>query len=235
MSEAASKDPVKRLCQVLGYDFADPTILTRALTHRSYVNEVGDDIEVTDNERLEFLGDAVIDLVVSVALMKRFPTALEGSLSKMRASVVSERALAKIARSIRLGDALRLGRGEELSGGREKASILSDAFEAVMAAVYQDGGFDAAERVLLKHLALPADGTLERRDPKTELQHRVQADQHVTPTYRLVAEIGPEHDKRFEVEILVGEEVLGRGRGKTKKKAEQQAAASVLEALDGSA
>jgi ribonuclease-3 len=231
VNDQLSKDPTRRLCQVLGYDFEDVTLLNRALTHRSYVNEVGD-VEVADNERLEFLGDAVIDLVVSVALMRRFPNAREGGLSKMRASVVSERALAKIARRIRLGDALRLGRGEELSGGRDKASILSDAFEAVMAAVYQDGGFVAAERVLLQHLELPKDGTLERRDPKTELQHRVQAEQHITPSYRLVREFGPEHDKRFEVEILVDGEILGRGEGRTKKKAEQQAAAAVLEALD---
>lgn len=233
---AASKDPVVRLCQVLGYTFRDPSLLTQALTHRSFVNEVGDP-RVVDNERFEFLGDAVIDLVVSVALMKRFPTAREGGLSKMRASIVSEHALARIARTIQLGEALRLGRGETMSGGRDKASILSDAFEAVMAAIYMDAGYDAAERVLLDRLELPKDGTLEQRDAKTELQHRIQAERHVTPTYRLVDQSGPEHERHFVVELLVDGEVLGRGEGRTKKRAEQQAATRVLASLgdDGQA
>lgn len=236
MSDAWSKDPVVRIGQILGYEFTDPQLLTQALTHRSYVNEI-DDGRAIDNERFEFLGDAVIDLVVSVALMKRFPDAREGALSKMRAAVVSEKALARMARQIQLGEALRLGRGESMSGGRDKASILSDAFEALMAAIYLDAGYEAVERVLLARVELPKDGTLERRDPKTELQHHIQATRHVTPTYRLVDQSGPEHERSFVVELVVEDEVLGRGEGRTKKGAEQQAASRVLDQLrdDGQA
>lgn len=222
-----SKDPVVRLCQLLDYEFSDAKLLTQALTHRSFVNEIADD-RANDNERFEFLGDAVIDLVVSVALMKRFPDAREGALSKMRASVVSEKALARMARELQLGEALRLGRGEAMSGGRDKASILSDAFEAVMAAIYMDAGYAEAERVLLSRIELPKDGTLERRDPKTELQHHIQAEHHVTPVYRLVDQHGPEHERSFVVELCVNDAVLGRGEGRTKKGAEQQAARAVL-------
>ncbi|MEQ8978423.1 MAG: ribonuclease III, partial [Deltaproteobacteria bacterium] len=199
---STSKDPVVRLCQLLDYEFSDAKLLTQALTHRSFVNEIADD-RAHDNERFEFLGDAVIDLVVSVALMKRFPDAREGALSKMRASVVSEKALARMARELQLGEALRLGRGEAMSGGRDKASILSDAFEAVMAAIYMDAGYAEAERVLLSRIELPKDGTLERRDPKTELQHHIQAEHHVTPVYRLVDKHGPEHERSFVVELCV--------------------------------
>ena len=225
-----SRDPVQRLVDALGYTFSDPTLMAQALTHRSFVNEV-DDPDVRDNERLEFLGDAVLDLVVSVALMGRFPDAREGQLSKMRAAVVSERGLARIARRLSVGPALRLGRGEEMSGGREKPSILSDAFEAIVAAIYLDGGFEEASKVLLSRLPLPSDDSDEHRDPKTELQHRVQAERHITPTYRLVAEEGPEHAKRFVVEIMIGGQPVAVGEGRTKKQAEQQAAARALEAM----
>lgn len=225
-----SKDPVRRMLEALGYAFSDDRLLLEALTHRSYVNEVVDP-DIRDNERFEFLGDAVIDLVVSNELMERHPEAREGRLSKIRASIVSEQALARLAREIELGEAIRLGRGEELSGGRDKASILSDAFEALMAAVYLDGGLGEVARVLLSRLVFPDAAALKRGDPKTELQQRVQGERHQTPTYHLAGEDGPDHDKIFEVEIRVGDEVLGRGRGRTKKEAEQRAAASALAAL----
>lgn len=229
--EEASKDPLVRLLDNLGHRFANDRLLMQALTHRSYVNEVSDP-EVADNERFEFLGDAVIDLVVSTSLMERFPEAREGRLSKIRASVVSEAALARLAREMGLGEALRLGRGELLSGGREKASILSDAFEALMAAVYLDAGLVRVAEVLLPRLRFPDPEALRRGDPKTELQQRIQAERHLTPTYHLVAEAGPDHDKIFEVELRVGTEVLARGAGRTKKEAEQRAAAVALDGLE---
>jgi ribonuclease-3 len=222
-------DPIVRLEVELGYAFRDRSILVEALTHRSYVNECPEPVK--DNERFEFLGDAVIDLVVSEQLMKRHPGAREGVLSRMRAAIVSESALAGLAINVHLGDALRLGRGEEMSGGRSKPSLIANAFEALMAAVYLDAGLDAVREVLLIHLEFHDEGTLLRGDPKTEIQQRIQAERHITPTYRVVEESGPDHDKLFVVEIVVGEEVLGRGSGRTKKDAEQRAAAEVLKDL----
>lgn len=223
-------DPIDALLRTLGYEFSNRAILLEALTHRSFVNECSDPA-VRDNERFEFLGDAVIDLAVSEELMQRHPDAREGTLSRMRAAIVSETALARIAESLHLGEALRLGRGEEMSGGRSKASLIANAFEALMAAVCLDGGMERVREVLLRHLEFPGSA-LPRGDPKTEIQQRIQADRHITPTYRVVEESGPDHSKVFVVEILVGEEVLGRGRGRTKKEAEQRAAAVVLEDLD---
>lgn len=225
-----SKDPQVRLLAALGHEFADERLLVEALTHRSFVNEV-EDPAARDNERFEFLGDAVIDLVVSAELMRRFSTAREGRLSKIRASVVSEGALARLAREIGLGPALRLGRGEQLSGGREKSSILADAFEALMAAVYLDAGLEKVAEVLLPRLRFPDVEALRRGDPKTELQQRIQAERHLTPTYHLVDERGPDHDKVFAVELRVQDEVLSRGEGRTKKEAESKAAMAALERL----
>jgi ribonuclease III len=224
-------DPIARLEERLGHRFADGRLLHEALTHRSYVNETSVP-DVRDNERLEFLGDAVIDLVVSEELMRRYPRAREGRLSKVRASLVSEPGLAKLAELIGLGEALRLGRGEELSGGRSKASILADTFEALIAALYLDAGIDRVRAVLLACLAIPAEDEVDRADPKTDLQQRIQAERHLTPTYRLLEERGPDHDKTFVVEIVVGAEALATGEGRTKKEAEQRAAAKVLAELD---
>lgn len=226
-----SKDPVQRMLNALGHHFQNDRLLLEAITHRSYVNEVNHH-GVRDNERFEFLGDAVIDLVVSSELMRRFPEAQEGTLSKIRASLVSEGALAKLAQSVDLGAALRLGRGEDRSGGREKPSILSDAFEALIAAVYLDAGLERVSEVLLPRLTFPTDAVLQRRDPKTELQQRIQAAQRRAPTYHLIDARGPDHAKEFEVEIRLGDEVLATGEGRTKKEAEQRAAAKVLNALD---
>ncbi|MCK6548606.1 ribonuclease III [Myxococcota bacterium] len=223
-------EPVKRLLWELGYpQFQNSALLLEALTHRSYVNEVTTP-NVRDNERLEFLGDRVIDLVVSEELMMRHPDAREGALSRMRSAIVSEAALAAVASTVRLGDALRLGRGEELSGGRTKPSLLADAFEAVIAAIYLDGGMAAARDVLLVQLKFP-EGSQPRVDPKTEIQEKIQGERRIAPTYRVVEESGPDHSKQFVVEILVGDDVLGRGSGRTKQEAEQSAAAAVLKQL----
>ncbi|MBX2810902.1 MAG: ribonuclease III [Myxococcales bacterium] len=228
-----SKDPEFRLMEALNYSFTRRTLYLEAITHRSFVNEVNGGTEqesgTSDNERFEFLGDAVLDLVVSTELMKRFPSAREGELSRMRASIVHEGALAQLARDIGLGAILRLGRGEQRSGGRERASLLADAFEAMVAAIYLDAGFHATTEVILPLLDFTAGERLADTDPKTELQHRCQATLKLTPRYRLVASEGPEHEKRFVVEVVVEHDVLGQGTGRSKKQAEQNAAQSVLD------
>jgi len=217
----------------LGCLLPDPALALAAITHKSFVNEHRGE-ELIDNERLEFLGDAVIDLAVSQRLMERFPLAREGDLSKIRASLVDEAALARMARTLGLGPLLRLGRGEELTGGREKASLLADALEAVVAAVYLGGGLAPVLQLLDGFLSeafeRAAAGTLDR-DYKTQMQELAQSRARATPRYRVVAERGPDHEKTFEVEIEVRGEVLGRGVGRSKKDAEQGAARAGLEAL----
>ncbi len=216
-----------------GMGFPDPATALAALTHKSYVNEHRGE-GLADNERLEFLGDAVIDLAVSHRLMERFPEAREGELSKIRAAVVDEAGLAAMARAMDLGALLRLGRGEELTGGREKASLLADAMEAVIAAIYLGGGLDPVLRLVDRFLgeafARAAAGTLDR-DFKTQLQELAQSRHRSTPRYRVVGEHGPDHLKTFEVELDLRGEVLGRGTGRSKKDAEQAAAKLALEEL----
>lgn len=218
----------------LGHRFHDPSLLEQALRHSSFVNEHPDK-SLEDNERLEFLGDAVLNTVVSHLLMERFPGLNEGSLSKTRSNLVNESTLAGIAREVGLGAFIRLGRGEHNSGGREKASILADGFEALMAAVYLDGGFDRAFSVirlhfcrLMKELAISEDN----QDFKSRLQEITQAALKLQPEYQVVNEIGPDHDKTFEVAVTVGE-VQAIGAGKSKKAAEQAAARKALESLAG--
>lgn len=219
------------LQQELGYSFADPTLLSRALTHVSHERENG----AGHNEVLEFLGDAVLDLAVSDLLMRRFPTRSEGDLSKMRAALVNTSALAEKAAQLELGALLRLGKGEERSGGRTKPSILAGAFEAVLGAVYQDGGFEAARRLVERYFTGDVkERKLGQQDYKTRLQEISQMLFHAPPVYRIVSESGPDHDKHFVTEIAVGGKVLGRGEGKTKKQAEQQAAKKALGELQKS-
>lgn len=226
-------DPVAALEARLGQPLANRVTALAALTHKSYVNEHRGEA-LLDNERLEFLGDAVIDLAVSHRLMERFPAAREGDLSKMRAAVVDEQGLAAMARSIDLGALLRLGRGEELTGGRKKASLLADAMEAVVAAVYLEAGLAGVlrlvERFLGEAFARAAAGTLDR-DYKTQLQELAQSRFKATPRYRVVAETGPDHAKVFVVELDLRGEALGRGSGRSKKDAEQAAARPALELL----
>jgi ribonuclease-3 len=225
----ASRDPETRLVAALGLEAIDRGLLREALTHRSFVNET-EDRGVRHNERLEFLGDAVIDLVVSTELMQRFPDAREGELSRLRSSLVSEPGLSSLARRFDLGPALRLGRGEEITGGRERSSLLCDAVEALFGAVYLSLGYERVRALLGEWLVWPEE-TGAGHDPKTVLQERIQADRHVTPRYRVTAEEGPDHDKLFSVEILCGDEVIGAGQGRTKKDAERQAASAVLARL----
>jgi len=227
------RERVARLAERVRAPLADRATALAAITHKSWVNEHrGDGAE--DNERLEFLGDAVIDLLVSEYLMSRFPLAREGDLSKLRAAVVDEPGLAGIGRALQLGELLRLGRGEELTGGRDKPSVVADAMEAVIAAVFLDGGLAAVHRLIDPFLeeayARAADGSIDR-DFKTQLQEQAQARYRASPRYRVVAELGPDHSKTFEIEVELRGEVLGRGSGRSKKDAEQGAAKLAVEAL----
>jgi ribonuclease-3 len=210
----------------LGSVFGDRRRLERALTHRSHLNEPKSGAQ-DDNERLEFLGDAVLNLAVSETLIGRRPEATEGELSKWRAQLVSEPTLARVAARLGIGGWLRLGRGEELSGGREKRSLLADAFEALIGAVYQDGGYDAARRCVLAALEPELDESSDVAldiDYKTQVQERCQQRFGVLPVYRVCRESGPDHQKVFHVELTIAGRPYGDGTGHTKKEAEQQAA-----------
>jgi ribonuclease III len=217
----------------LGYRFRDRGRLEVALRHTSWSNE-HPDAAGGDNERLEYLGDAVLDLIVGHRLMDRFPALREGPLSVTRAQVVSEHGLAEVAGKLGLGDWLLLGKGEDKSGGRTKPSILADAFEAVVAAVYLDGGFEAAWALVERLLA----SRIEQVEPtgffdyKTRLQEMAMARRKEQPTYRVVAELGPDHDKRFVVAVLLADVEWARADGKSKKEAEQAAAAAAAFKLD---
>jgi len=221
---------------VLGYRFRDRELLERALRHASWCNEQLPADRQDDNERLEFLGDAVLDLVVGHRLMTRYPQLREGELSVTRAQVVSEAGLSEVAGQLGLGTWLLLGKGEEKSGGRTKPSILADAFEAIIAAVYVDGGFDAAQDMVQRLLAQRIE-TVEFKgfyDFKTRLQETAQARLKATPTYHVVQELGPDHDKRFVVAVQIGTDEWARAVGKSKKEAEQMAAAEAHFRLEGS-
>ncbi len=221
----------RKLESLLGYSFANRDIFQEALTHRSFAYESSDAGNVRDNERLEFLGDAVLGLAISHFLWYRFPNYTEGDLSRLRSALVNERELARVAERWDLGSFIRLGKGEEQTGGRRKSSILAGAVEAVLGAIYLDGGWDAVLKVVEKQIIplLPAfsleDPIREIRwDYKTRLQEWMQAQFKKTPVYRLDREEGPDHDKVFYVSVLMGNEVLARGKGKSKKEAQQNAA-----------
>ena len=226
------KEPQLFLLQKeLGYLFSAPALLLRCLTHVSYRQGEADGY----NETLEFLGDAVLDLAISDLLMRRFPEKSEGDLSKMRASLVNTAALAEKAAKLNLGEFLRLGKGEERSGGKKKASILAGAFEALLGGIYWDGGYEATRRVVERHFASHIrEKKLGQQDYKTRLQEISQMTFHAPPTYTLVAASGPDHAKRFVTEIAIGAKVLGLGEGRSKKQSEQEAAKRALEALQQS-
>ena len=225
------KDQFQILQKELGYSFKDPSLLMRCLTHVSYDRDKSNG----HNEVLEFLGDAVLDLVISDLLFRRFPGKNEGDLSRMRAGLVNSAALAKKAAAIHLGDRLRLGKGEERSGGRSKPSILAGAFEALIGGIYRDGGYNTALRVIERYFAFDiTEKKLGQQDYKTRLQEISQMLFRSPPSYRLVLESGPDHDKRFVTEITVGGKVLGRGEGKSKKQSEQDAAEKALDELQRS-
>jgi ribonuclease III len=215
----------------LGVSFRDPGLYAVALTHRSYAYE--NDVAET-NERLEFLGDAILNLCVTDLLYARFPELLEGDLAKLRASLVSEPALAEVAAELELGDAVQLGRGEKLSGGHSKPSIMADTLEAVIGAIYLDGGIQSVRKVIRNLFGTRIEHAADHpipKDAKTRLQEIVTRRYGVLPRYR-VSGSGPDHEKQFSAEVVVNDESAGRGEGRSKKEAEQAAAAKALEKLD---
>ena len=240
MSTKAKLQTATSLERVLGHRFRSQQVLDRALTHSSHANES----EGLDNEPLEFLGDAVLGLVTSQALFERYPQHTEGRLSKIRAHLVSARHLIKVAKQLGLGEHLLLGKGEERSGGRHKSALLVDALEAVIAALYLDGGLDVARLFVLTNIVVPEleridkdpELALAASDQKSALQELVQGLGRPQPAYHVVREEGPDHKKVFTVEVRVqsangGEELVQHANGPTKKKAEQRAAQLALEKL----
>lgn len=222
----------EKLQTLIGYHFSDPALLAEALTHRSYANEQR--TRCADNERLEFLGDAILGLVIAEALFNGDPLRPEGELSRLRAELVNAGTLAQLARQIDLGASLSLGRGEVKAGGSDKENILADACEALLGAIYLEGGITAVRPVILQ---LFAQTMLEKTtqqgnsDYKSQLQEHLQALQQTPPEYVLVATEGPEHDRTFVVEARTPGVVLGVGRGRSKKEAEQAAAGAALTTL----
>ena len=221
---------LERLEELLGYRFRNPQFLLEAITHSSYSRELN--AAGRDNEQLEFLGDAVLNFLVSVRLADAFPAYEEGDLSRARARLVAAEHLSRVARRIELGEYLRLGRGEEKTGGRAKNNLLVDALEALVAALYRDGGLPAAqsfvERFVLPENLGISNEELFSTDYKSALQEYLQAERLTPAEYRVVVESGPEHQKTFTVEVKAGKVALARGEGSSKKSAEQQAARELL-------
>ncbi len=215
----------------LNYKFKNIDLLKNALVHSSYANEVRGSVH--SNERLEFLGDSVLSVIVSEHLYNKFPTMPEGELTRMRASLVCEKSLCEFSRELGIGNYLKLGKGEDKNGGRERDSILADAFEAVLAAVYLDGGMDAAKahimNTVLRDIKHCEDDTF--KDYKTTLQEVIQRNPEESVSYILVNESGPDHNKSFTVEVHLNSNVIGKGTGKSKKQAEQMAAKQALELM----
>jgi ribonuclease-3 len=225
--------PLRELEERIGRRYGNAGLLEQALTHKSFANE---NKLTHHNERLEFLGDAVLNLLVSERLMTICPDSPEGDLSRLRAVIVSEPGLAAVAREIGIGDFIRLGRGEEQTGGRNKDSLLADGLEAIIASVYLDGGAEGAGSFIARFFedriraACASGGTF---DYKTALQELCQERLKQLPEYRVVSETGPDHQKQFDVELFVKGEAWGRGTGRSKKEAEQRAAKEALEKLRG--
>jgi ribonuclease-3 len=214
------------LCQTIGVKFKDPSLLELALTHTSYVHEKKLSLE-NSNERLEFLGDAVLGVCIAEILIRAFPDEPEGALSKRRAALVNQKQLARLAEQLQLGAALRLGKGEDKTGGRQKASLLADAFEAIVGALYLDQGLPVVQKYLDRIFAelIPVSKKIETsQDYKTRLQEYYQKRFQKSPRYVLIKESGPDHAKTFEVRIEFGSETLTQGIGKSKREAEQDAA-----------
>ena len=221
------------LQETIGISFKDLSLLERALLHSSYVNETTGSA-LDSNERLEFLGDAILGFVVAEKLYQDFPDLTEGEMTKLRSVLVCRDTLARVARSIGLGECLYLGRGEGASGGRHKAANLACVFEALVAAIFFDQGVASTRDFVLRLLDEELQKAITRGlelDYKSRLQELIQSRQQLTPTYHLVEAVGPDHDKQFTVEVIVGDAVLGSGSGKSKKSAETEAARSALERL----
>ena len=231
--EAITLADLPAMQQRLGVSFNDPSLLEQALVHSSYINE-NPSFALTSNERLEFLGDAVLALTVAEKLYQDFPYFAEGKMTKLRSALVCRDTLAHMARIIGLGDYLYLGKGEEASGGRHKPANLAGALEAVIAAIFFDQGLDSARNFILELLdkelqKVVSEGVVV--DYKSQLQEFIQAEEQQTPTYHVIETMGPDHDRKFTVEVRIGDIALGRGSGRSKKMAEADAARSALEQL----
>ena len=215
----------------LGTTFSDPSLLHQAFVHRSYLNE-NPDFNLGSNERLEFLGDALLSLVIAEFLYKEFGDLSEGELTKLRSDLVRQDSLARLASSLGLGQYLYLGQGEEKGGGRKRPRNMACTLEALVGAAFVDQGFDATQALILRLFA-PSISDVRQRgqasDCKSRLQELIQAERQERPAYRLVEAVGPDHDKTFWVEVVVGGETLGRGSGKSKQAAEKDAAKQALE------
>ncbi len=217
-------------CETLAYEFSDGVLFETALTHPTYANE---NRGVADNQRLEFLGDNVVNLSVTRMLYRQFPELREGELTKLRAELINEKGLARMARHLGLGQWLRLGRGEEQGGGRDKDSILADAYEALMGAVFLDGGFEAAASLVEQHFAaaLGSLAAVSSTDYKSALIEHCQLSFKCPPEIRIIDEYGPEHAKVFVAEVLLEGRQLGRGEGRSKKQASQEACRESFKSL----
>ena len=235
MSAPSLTKDLGKLSKKLGYTFKRPDLLTEAFRHSSYVNEFSNS-DLRDKERLEFLGDAVLDLAISDILMELFQDSKEGDLSKYRATVVNERGLCQVAQELGLGEYLMLGRGEEMSRGREKPSILANTMEALLGALYLDAGFDKTKEIV-HELFSPLLGRIDTgrvpNDYKSQLQEYTQGVYKTRPEYVLVEESGPAHDKTFRVALRLDGKVMAEAKGKSKKEAEQKAAKEALPCLTG--
>ncbi len=226
----------EKLEEIIGIRFEDRNLLRTALTHSSYLNEAPTHAPIEDNERLEYLGDALLDFVVGEMLYRRFPEFKEGMLTDVRAALVRESTLANFARRIRLGEALYMGHGEAATGGRERDTILCAAFEALVGAIYLDQGLETAKQFVLPMMESELPKAVEaasRKDPKTRLQEIAQAKGMGTPSYSKVNEKGPEHRRTFVMAVYVGGEKLGEGEGRSKQAASREAARVALMKLEG--
>lgn len=220
-------DDISRFEQLIGYTFRDKQLLVQAFTHSSFVNEQKIN-KHPDYERLEFLGDAVLEMISSAYLFRKFPDKKEGEMSKMRASLVCEGALAFDAKALDLKSYILLGKGEEATGGRDKESIIADVMEAVIGALFLDGGIEQSKRFIDSYILTNTDAVVMFGDSKSMLQEVAQGENLGEVRYEICGESGPEHDKIFEVRVYVGDKNLGEGTGKTKKAAEQKAASQAL-------
>jgi ribonuclease-3 len=221
---------VDGLEEAISMKFSDEMLLRQALVHRSFLNE-NPDLGLPSNERLEFLGDALLDFIVGEHLYQQYPDMDEGSLTSLRANLIKASALAQFARSVDLGSYVYLSHGEDERGGRTREGLLADAFEALVAAIYLDKGLPATRKWIIALVAPEAQRIVEaglERDHKSRLQEWTQRELGVTPRYRTVEERGPDHAKEFTVEVLVGDQVYGRGQGRSKQAAEQDAAQEAL-------
>jgi ribonuclease-3 len=219
--------------QVSGLSFEDPSLLRRALTHRSYLNEHPEAVE--DNERLEYLGDAALDFITAAWIYNRFPEMNEGELTRLRSALVRTEQLAAFAQDVRLGEALYLGKGEAITGGRKRQALLCASFEALMGALYLDSGLDAVDEFMQPRLLQATQQAIDDErllDARSQLQMWAQAEVGLTPQYETISSSGPDHDREFVVKVQVGSEVSALGRGKSKQEAAQHAARTALAEIE---